>query len=88
MRIKKKLLFVLMIPLVLSTNGFAVVETALKGVSKIQSGLNDSLEEQYGKFESQNTLVENRMLQDLEIVFFIQKRQKLIFSGIKTETLE
>lgn len=53
MRIKKKLLFVLMIPLVLSANGFAVVEKALKGVSKIQSGLNDSLEEQCGKFESQ-----------------------------------
>ena len=85
---KKKLLLFLTISLAFSANGFAVVETALKGVGKIQSGLNDSLEEQYGKYESQNGLVENRMLQDLEIIFLIQKRQKLIFSGTKTETLE
>ena len=87
MRTKKKLLLFLAIPLVFYTNSFAMVEKALRGTSKIQSGLNDSLEEQYGKFESQNSLVENRMLQDLEIIFHIQKRQKLIFSGIKTEAL-
>lgn len=88
MRIKKKLLFVLMIPLVLSANGFAVVETALKGVSKIQSGLNDSLEEQYGKFESQKHTRRKQNATRFRDYLFIQKRQKLIFSGIKTETLE